>query len=201
MKKFILSLVVFGFSRLILISQDFNLNDHPPVWDGKSLCNRISYLFPFPDSSTFSDAAIYFERKENSNIITMRYRVVSKYAIEDLYMNGPPQMMVKLGDGTILKSNEERVTNGVLNAQFIFDVYFILDNDLQQKIIKYGIDKVRIAYIYTYLGLHKNQIFDAFTKDFEEKNLNAGMFLIQVKNADLNKAKQEAQKSKLDYKF
>jgi hypothetical protein len=158
-------------------------------------------MFPFPDSSTFSDAAIYFERKENSNTIGMRYRVVSKYAIEDLYMNGPPEMLVKLGDGTILRSNKDRVINGVLNAHFIFDTYFILDNDLQQKIIKYGIEKVRIAYVYTYLGLHENQIFDAFTNDCEEKNLNAGTFLNQLKNADLNKAKQEAQKSKLDYKF
>jgi hypothetical protein len=206
MERLIFSTSVFLILILSASAQDFKLDNYPPIWDGNSLSNSTTYMFPFKDTITnwaspFHDASIYFERTENSNNLIMRYRVVSNYSMEDLYMKDTPEMLVKLGDGTILTGKKERVTDGILSALFVIDVYFYLDNELQQKIIKYGIEKVRIAYVYTYMGLHENQIFDAFTKDCEEKSLNAGMFLMQVKNADLNKAKQDAKKKKLDYKF
>jgi hypothetical protein len=200
-RKIFFSGCLFWIVMLPSISQNFNLDKDPPKWDGKCLYNNVSYMFPFKDNKTFHDAAIYFERMEDSNNLIMRYRVISNYSMEDLYMKDTPEMFVKLGDGTILSGKRDRITDGILNAQFIIDVYFNLDIELQQKIIKYGIEKVRIAYVYTYMGLHENQIFDAFTKDCEEKGLNAGMFLLQVKNADLKKAKQRAQKEKLDYNF
>ena len=111
-----------------------------------------------------------------------------------------PEMLVKLGDGTILKGKKERITYGIINAQYVFDVYFNLSEELQNKIIAYGIEKARIAYVYNYLGLNKNQIFDAYTKNCIE-DLNAGMFLLQIKDANMKQAKQDSEKNNLDYNF
>ena len=116
-------------------------------------------------------------------------------------MGDKPEMLVKLNDGTILYGKKEKVETGVLNAQYVIDVNFNLDNKLQQKIIKFGIEKVRIAYVFTYMGLNENQIFDAFTKNCKVEGLNAGMFLQQIKKADIKKAKKEAKKKELNYNF
>lgn len=200
MKKIII-LLFTSIAYLTAIAQDFNLDGYPPVWDGKSFYNSMSFLFPFKNTKTFFEAGIYFERKENSNFVIMRYRVFPNYSIEELYMKDTPKMLVKLGDGTILTGKKERVTHGLLNAQFVIDIYFNLDNKLQQKILRYGIEKARIAYVYLYLGVKKNQIFDAYTKDSEMTVITAQMLLKQIQKVDFEKAKRDAKKRSLEYGF
>ena len=208
MKKITYSITFLLIALSQVYSQNFHIENSPPFWTGKCLRNGASYFFPFENQSTFEDGVIFFERDESpvwhfgsDDPITMRYRVSPKYTIEELHMKDTPEMLVKLGDGTILYGKKERVSTLLLNAQYYIDVYFTLDNELQNKIIKYGIEKVRIAFVFDYLGLNRNQIFDAYTKDCIEKGINAGMFLQQVKNADIKKTKQDAEKNKLSNGF
>jgi len=190
-------------------SSNFHLENSPPIWADDCLRNSTSYFFPFEHQTTFKDAVIYFERKEDflsflglPDNIFMRYRVrTNNYTIEELRMKDTPEMLVKLGDGTILTGSKERVSTILLNAQYFIDVYFTVDNEIQEKILKYGIEKVRIAYVFEYMGLNRNQIFDAYSKDCIGSGLTAGMFLQQVKNADIKKAKQDAKKNSLNNNF
>ena len=190
-------------------SSNFHLENSPPIWADDCLRNSTSYFFPFEHQTTFKDAVIYFERKEGflsflglPDNIFMRYRVsTNNYTIEELRMKDTPEMLVKLGDGTILTGIKERVSTILLNAQYFIDVYFTVDNEIQEKILKYGIEKVRIAYVFEYMGLNRNQIFDAYSKDCIESGLTAGMFLQQIKNADIKKAKQDAKKNSLNNDF
>lgn len=209
MRKLLLSMAFLMIALFQLYAQNFHLEDSPAKWANNCLSNTSSYFFPFENQTTFENAVIYFQKSESffwflgvEGNITMRYRVgTNNYTIEDLQMKGTPELLVKLGDGTILNGKRERISTLLLNARYFIDVSFDLDNELQEKIIKYGIDKVRIAYVFSYLGLDRNQIFDAYTKDCEEKGLNAGMFLQQVKNADITKAKLEAEKNGLNGNF
>jgi hypothetical protein len=182
-------------------AQSFNMDDYPPIWADGKVQNTLSYLFPFKDQSTFDDAVIYFEKKENSNFVIMRFRAMSKFVVADLRMKSTPTMMVKLGDGTVLNCKKERVIMGVVNGAPVIEVYFNLYAELQNKILEYGIEKVRIAYVFTYAGIERNQIFDAFSADCEEDGLSAGLYLSQILNANIANLKQEAKKKNLDYGF
>jgi len=184
-----------------IFSQNIDIEDYPPTWNGTSISNSISFLFPFKESDSFREACVYFEKEKNSSFIIMRYRVFPNYSTEQLYMKDTPTMMIKLGDGTVLTGKKERVVDGIVNASFAIDVYFNLNYSLQQKIIKYGIEKARIAYVYNYLGLNKNQIFDAFTKNTEMDGITIKQLLEQIQNANIDKVINDSKKNSLEYGF
>ncbi len=201
MKKITL-FIGLAFLCINLFSQQVDLEDHPPIWNSGVLSNSIGYTFPFKDeSSSFNEAAIYFEKKENSSFISLRYRVFPNYSLEDLGVKSTPTMLVKLGDGTILTGQKERIVSGVLNGRFVVDVYFNLSNELQQKIINSGIEKVRIAFNYSFMGINENRIYDAYPKDSTIDGVTIADYLAQVKNASINKAKEQAKKNNLEYNF
>jgi len=194
----------------------------PVIWqkDSNCLINGSPFVFPFDNKTILEDgttynndkvfdvAVIYFQKSESffwflgfDGDIAMRFRVFLNSTVEDLRMKDLPELYVKLGDGTILKGSKDRIDNFVSNYQNCFEVYFDLDSGLQEKILKSGIEKVRFAYVFTYMGIIRNQIFDAYSKNCLDKGLNAGMFLQQVKNADLKKVKQDAEKNNLNFNF
>jgi hypothetical protein len=116
-------------------------------------------------------------------------------------MKGAPTMLIKLGDGTVLTAKKERIIKGVLNAQYVIDVYFNLDYNLQRKVIKSGIEKARIAYNYSIVGISGNKIHDAYTKNSTIEGISIIDLILQVKNASISKAKEKAKKNNLDYNF
>ena len=88
-------------------------------------------MFPFKDQSTFKNAVIYFQKEKSrlsfigwGDIVRMKYRVsTNNITIDNLRMNSTPEMLVKLGDGTILIGDKDRVSTLLLNAIFFICVF------------------------------------------------------------------------------
>lgn len=184
-----------------VISQTKTIENYPPVWNVDRIQNSMSFLFPFKESNTFIEVAIFFEKIEKNNSVILRYRVFSHYSMDKLYMKDIPEMLIKIGDGTILKGKKERVVDGVVDFGNVIEVYYVLDYNLQQKILKSGIEKARIAYVYNFGGLNENQIFDAYTKDSEISSYSIKDLLNQILTADISKVKKESLEKSLEYGF
>lgn len=200
MKKVLIILILCFWVNNVM-SQENYLDTRPPVWNNDRIQNRTSFLFPFKESNAFIEAVVYFERIERNNSLILRYRVISNYPKERLYMQDTPEMLLKIGDGTTLRGKKERVLDGMVNFNYVFDVYFVLDQNLAQKILTHGIEKARIAYVYNFGGLNENQIFDAFTKDSELTEFSIQDLLKQILDANIQEVRNESLKNSLDYGF
>lgn len=200
MKRLTLLVLILTISN-VAFSQKMDLSDHPPIWNGKSLINKVAYMFPFKDASQQLDKAVILFERDNSNSIKMWYKVSLSCTIDDLYMKGSPEMLVKLGNGKVLKGEKSNMSSGILGAQYVYEVFFNIDKEIQNQILKYDIEKVRFAYVFSFMGITENQILDAYSKDCVISGLNAKIFLNQILNADLSKAKKAAEKRSLEHGF
>jgi len=197
MKTFIIT----GITLILFVTQTNIILGQDVVYENGKIRNNIGILFPFDDDQTVSKAVLWFSKNEGSSLLTLQYRVLLKYTVAELYMKNPPEMLVKIGDGTILNGKSERIVDGIITGTPCIDVYFNLTDDLQTKIATYGIEKVRFAFIYNYLGINENQVFDAYTKNCPDETYTAQKLLKDIKTADFQKAKAEAKKKSLSNGF
>jgi len=195
------TLVLNGIMLILLLTQTKIGQGQEVVYENGKIRNNIGILFPFDDPKTVSEAVLWFSKSEGSNLVQLQYRVLLAYTIADLYMKNAPEMLVKIGDGTILTGRTDRIVDGIIKGTPCIDVYFNLTEDLQTKIANNGIEKVRFAFIYNYLGMNSSQIFDAFTNNCPDKTFTAQKLLKDIREANFQKAKEEAKKKSLSNGF
>jgi hypothetical protein len=170
------------------------------VYEKNYLKNEYGLIVPFEKSNGWlNECTLFFRKTEGSPYVELHYRIFLDKPIHELHMREKPELLVKLGDGTVMRGMESRIGTGVLNASYVIYVYFNLDQKLQNKISKYGIEKLRFAFVYNYLGMNEDQIYDAYIKDspMNDKDFSIQSLLNDIQNANLTKAKEEAHKNGL----
>lgn len=170
------------------------------VIDENVKINSSDFLFPFNGNRIVSHAVLWFNKVPNNGPIRLYYRVVLKQLINELYMKDAPQMLIKIGDGTILTAKKERIQAGFSDYNECVDVYFLLNEDLQKKILKYGIEKVRFAYVFSFRGVTENQYFDAYTKNSADEAPSVQKLLSEAKSSSFHKAKEVAEVTEVSQK-
>jgi hypothetical protein len=155
--------------------------------------NKVDFHFPFDENRIVSDAVLWFNKVPNNGTIRLYYRVVLKQLIEELYMKEAPQMLIKICDGTILSARKERIQAGSSDYNEYVDVYFPLNEDIQKKILRYGIEKVRFAYVFSFRGVTENQYFDAHTKNSPDGTSSVQKLLSEVKSSSSHKTEEIAE--------
>lgn len=161
--------------------------------------NKADFLFPFNGNRIVSDAVLWFNKIPDNGAIRLYYRVVLKQLIKELYMKDAPQMLIKIGDGTILTARKERIRAGSTDYNECVDAYFLLNEDLQKKILKYGIEKVRFEYVFSFRGVTENQYFDAYTKNNAGEASSVQKLLSEAKSSSL-KVKEVAEVTEVSQK-